>query len=121
MQHAGFPLAERSRMVARAHATATYEHELLAAEISRKRMLPYKARIRARRFEDFVDWVRHDGEEFMLVLSGEVELITEFYESVAMGPGARAVVDFGNAAPREPRSPAARRYSRESWHDLPIR
>lgn len=77
----------------RSHATATYEHELLAAEISRKRMLPYKATIRARRFEDFTEWVRHDGEEFMLVLSGRVELITEVYEPVAMGPGDSAYYD----------------------------
>jgi transcriptional regulator with XRE-family HTH domain len=77
----------------RAHATATYEHELLAPEITRKRMLPYKATIRARRLEDFTDWVRHDGEEFMLVLSGRVELLTEFYEPVTMGPGDSAYYD----------------------------
>jgi transcriptional regulator with XRE-family HTH domain len=77
----------------KSHATATYEHELLAAEISRKRMLPYKATIRARRFEDFTDWVRHDGEEFMLVLSGRVELYTEFYEPVAMETGDSAYYD----------------------------
>ena len=32
------------------HPTATYEHEMLATEIARKKMLPYKAVIRARSF-----------------------------------------------------------------------
>jgi transcriptional regulator with XRE-family HTH domain len=31
-----------------AQATATYEHELLAGPLTRKQMLPYRARIRAR-------------------------------------------------------------------------
>ena len=77
----------------RAHVTTTYEHELLAPEISRKRMLPYKAVIRARSFEDFPDWVRHDGEEFLLVLSGTVSLITEFYEPVTLRTGDSAYYD----------------------------
>lgn len=71
----------------RAHPTVTYEHELLAQDISRKRMLPYKATVRARDFNEFDDWVRHQGEEFLLVLSGAVELYTEFYEPVRLGAG----------------------------------
>lgn len=77
----------------RAHPTVTYEHELLAAEISRKRMLPYKATVHARDFSEFDDWVRHQGEEFMLVLSGVVSLYTEFYEPVAMRTGDSAYYD----------------------------
>ncbi|MEM9046641.1 MAG: XRE family transcriptional regulator [Pseudomonadota bacterium] len=71
----------------REHITTTYEHELLGGEISRKRMLPYRTAIRARDFEDFEDWVRHDGEEFLYVLSGAVQLLTEFYEPVELGAG----------------------------------
>ena len=56
-------------------------------------MLPYKAAIRARGFEDFPDWVRHDGEEFLLVLSGAVSLITEFYEPVGLRSGDSAYYD----------------------------
>ena len=52
------------------HATATYEHELLAEGLRKKQMLPYRARIRARSFEEFDGWVRHDGEEFLYVLTG---------------------------------------------------
>ena len=64
------------------HATSTYEHELLAAALSRKQMLPYRATIRARDVAEFGGWVRHDGEEFLYVLTGVVRLYTEFYEPV---------------------------------------
>lgn len=69
------------------HPTTTYEHELLAGEISNKKMVPFKCRVRARRFDDFEDWVRHDGEEFLLVLEGEVDVYTEYYEPVRLAEG----------------------------------
>ncbi|GGL88865.1 transcriptional regulator [Pseudooceanicola nanhaiensis] len=75
------------------HATATYEHELLAETLTRKQMLPYRARIRARSMEEFDGWVRHDGEEFLYVLTGIVRLYTEFYEPVEMRRGDSAYYD----------------------------
>jgi hypothetical protein len=50
--------------------------------LTNKAMLPYRARIRARSFEEFDGWVRHDGEEFLYVLTGRVRLFTEFYAPV---------------------------------------
>jgi transcriptional regulator with XRE-family HTH domain len=76
-----------------AQATATYEHELLAETLSNKRMLPYRARVRARRMEEFDGWVRHDGEEFLYVLTGVIRLYTEFYEPVEMRRGDSAYYD----------------------------
>ena len=76
-----------------AHATATYEHELLAGALTRKSMLPYRARIRARSFEEFDGWVRHDGEEFLYVLTGTIRLLTEFYAPVDMRRGDSAYYD----------------------------
>ncbi|THD74848.1 XRE family transcriptional regulator [Thalassobius vesicularis] len=76
-----------------AHATATYEHELLANALVKKQMLPYRARVRARSMEEFDGWVRHDGEEFLYVLTGVVRLYTEFYEPVEMRRGDSAYYD----------------------------
>ena len=76
-----------------AHATATDEHEVLAEGLTQKQMLPYRARIRARRMEDFDGWVRHDGEEFLYVLTGGVILFTEFYEPVTLKRGDSAYYD----------------------------
>ncbi|WP_299922212.1 XRE family transcriptional regulator [uncultured Pelagimonas sp.] len=75
------------------HATATYEHELLAENLTRKKMLPYRARVRARSLDEFDGWVRHDGEEFLYVLTGVVKLFTEFYEPIEMRRGDSAYYD----------------------------
>jgi transcriptional regulator with XRE-family HTH domain len=77
----------------RAHPTATYEHELLAGALTRKTMLPYRARVRARSVEAFDGWVRHDGEEFLYVLTGVICLYTEFYEPLEMRRGDSAYYD----------------------------
>ncbi|TWX64079.1 helix-turn-helix domain-containing protein [Colwellia demingiae] len=69
------------------HLTSTYEHELLSTQFSHKKMMPYKCRVHARSFDDFGEWVRHSGEEYMLVLEGEVQLLTEFYEPVNLVEG----------------------------------
>jgi transcriptional regulator with XRE-family HTH domain len=74
-------------------ATATYEHELLAGGLRKKQMLPYRAVIRAREVADFGGWVRHDGEEFLYVLTGIVRLYTEFYEPVDLRRGDSAYYD----------------------------
>ncbi|WP_299694297.1 XRE family transcriptional regulator [uncultured Vibrio sp.] len=69
------------------HPTPTYEHELLATELSNKKMMPFKSRVRARTFEEYNDWVRHDGEEFLMIISGDVMFYSEFYEPVPMSEG----------------------------------
>ncbi len=73
--------------------TVTYEHELLGDALTKKQMLPYRARIRARNVEEFDGWVRHDGEEFLYVLTGVIQLYTEFYEPVTMRRGDSAYYD----------------------------
>ncbi len=69
------------------HNTTTYEHVLLADQLTKKQMLPYRARVRARRFEEFDGWVRHEGEEFLYVLTGTIRLFTEFYEPMDLKRG----------------------------------
>jgi transcriptional regulator with XRE-family HTH domain len=76
-----------------AHPTATYEHEILASDLRSKRMLPYRAIVRARDFAEFDGWVRHDGEEFLYVLSGVIEFYTEFYAPVRLKRGDSAYYD----------------------------
>jgi len=75
------------------HATATYEHELMAGALTRKNMMPYRTRVRAREVAEFDGWVRHEGEEFLYVLTGVVRLYTEFYAPVEMRRGDSAYYD----------------------------
>jgi transcriptional regulator with XRE-family HTH domain len=76
-----------------AQATVTYEHELLASALTKKQMLPYRATIRAHDMDEFDGWVRHHGEEFLYVLTGVVQLYTEFYEPVELRRGDSAYYD----------------------------
>jgi transcriptional regulator with XRE-family HTH domain len=73
--------------------TTTYEHALLAETLTSKKMLPYRTRVRARAMTDFDGWVRHDGEEFLYVLTGQIRLYTEFYEPVDLKRGDSAYYD----------------------------
>ena len=50
-------------------------------------MMPFKSRVRARSFDEYSDWVRHEGEEFLLILTGSVTFYSEFYEPVVLGEG----------------------------------
>jgi len=75
------------------HPTPTYEHELLATQLSTKKMIPYRTTVRARDFDEYTDWVRHDGEEFLFVLRGSLLLYTEFYEPLELFPGDSAYYD----------------------------
>ncbi|MEZ5537546.1 MAG: XRE family transcriptional regulator [Thiolinea sp.] len=73
--------------------TPTYEHELLAGQLTQKKMVPFKTIVRARSMEEFKDWVRHDGEEFLYVLSGSILFYSEFYEPVELFAGDNVYYD----------------------------
>ncbi len=73
--------------------TPVYQHRLLCNDLSNKRMTPFHSTVTARAFADFADWDRHEGEELLYVLQGEVELFTEFYEPERLGVGDCAYLD----------------------------
>ena len=50
-------------------------------------MMPFKFLVCARDFSEFSEWVRHNGEEFLLVLSGGITFFSEFYEPVKLNEG----------------------------------
>ena len=75
------------------HKTPYYEHVLLCNDLSNKDMVPFRSKVVARSFEEFDDWSRHVGEEFVYVLTGQVRLYTEFYEPVDLGPGDSWYID----------------------------
>lgn len=75
------------------HPTPTYEHELLNTSLTQKKMVPFRTRVHTRTFDEFTDWIRHDGEEFLYVLSGSILFYTEFYEPVELFEGDSAYYD----------------------------
>ncbi len=77
------------------NVTPTYEHELLCNDLVSKRMVPYISTIKTRDVSEFDTWVRHAGEEFMYVLSGELTLHTEHYRPLDLKAGDSVYYDSG--------------------------
>lgn len=73
--------------------TDNYDYHYLCTDLRQKRMIPIITRIRAHSAREFGDLVRHQGEEFIFVLEGEVEIHTEFYDSVALKTGQGIYLD----------------------------
>jgi transcriptional regulator with XRE-family HTH domain len=69
------------------HAYRGYQMELLATELAHKAMLPFRIRISAHTLDAFDDWGRHEGEEFLYVISGSVCLYSELYAPTQLNAG----------------------------------
>jgi len=69
------------------HDTAQYQYELLSADLSRKQFVPLLTRLKAHDVAEFPRLSHHDGEEFLYVLSGTVELHTEHYAPIRLEEG----------------------------------
>lgn len=73
--------------------TDNYDYHYLCTDLRQKRMIPIITRIRARSASEFGDLVRHQGEEFIYVLEGRIEVHTEFYDPVALETGQGIYID----------------------------
>jgi transcriptional regulator with XRE-family HTH domain len=74
-------------------ATPTYDYEYLCTDLREKRMVPILARIRAHDINEFEGPVRHQGEEFIFVLEGSVEVHLQFYTPVVLTKGQGMYLD----------------------------
>ncbi len=69
------------------HDTPLYDHRLLCSQLSHKRLMPFLTRIKAYSIGENEGWSQHEGEEFVYVLDGAIELHTEYYEPEVLGAG----------------------------------
>ncbi|WP_459624387.1 helix-turn-helix domain-containing protein [Burkholderia sp. 3C] len=69
------------------HSAGCYEMELLATELAQKSMYPFRIRITAHSLDAFAEWGRHEGEEFLFVLSGQVCVYSELYSPTVLEAG----------------------------------
>jgi transcriptional regulator with XRE-family HTH domain len=74
-----------------------YDYCAHATELSRKGMVPFEMRVRARSIDEFDHWSRHNGEEFVYVLTGAIEVHTEFYAPFRLNIGESAYFDSSMA------------------------
>jgi len=75
--------------------TPNYSYEILFSEIWGKAMTPMTGLVRARSRMDFKDLIRHDGQEFVFVLSGRLTLHCEGRDPVTLAAGESAYFDSG--------------------------
>ena len=68
-------------------STQRYDLELLCAELSAKRMVPSLNRVVARTLQEAGGLRAHEGEEFLYVLAGRVEVHTELYAPTCLSTG----------------------------------
>ncbi|MGF6176110.1 helix-turn-helix domain-containing protein [Ensifer sp. 4252] len=73
--------------------TRNYDYHYLATDLVRKRMVPILAHARARTLAEFGPLTRHAGEEFLIVLKGEIELHTDQYAPVRLKAGESVYID----------------------------
>jgi transcriptional regulator with XRE-family HTH domain len=95
---AASPSAAARRSVGRsgdgAYVTAGwYEYWYLNADLVPKQMVPMKGRVTARSLDEFGDLIRHEGEEFLLVLEGTIVVHTEFYAPLVLHVGDHIYID----------------------------
>jgi transcriptional regulator with XRE-family HTH domain len=86
------PMASGIRSIQRrgegiALSTARYEAVVLGTDLANKKMHPAINSITITTLEEAGGFSRHDGEEFLYVLEGVLNLMTEHYEPVHLSTG----------------------------------
>ena len=73
--------------------TDNYDYHYLCTDLRQKRMIPIITRIRARSATEFGELVHHQGEEFIYVIEGRIEVHSEFYDPVVLDAGQGIYID----------------------------
>lgn len=74
-----------------------YSHHYPASDLLQKRMVPIIIEVKARSVDELGGLVKHVGEEYLYVISGEMELHSTMYSPLALGPGDSVYFDSGMA------------------------
>ncbi|SRR5581483_3066908 len=74
-------------------SSGQYDYRAHATDLARKHMIPLEMRVRARAASEFEHWSQHPGEEYVFVLSGEIEVHTEIYAPFKLKAGESAYFD----------------------------
>jgi len=90
------PVVVRSTLAAAPGYDAdNYDYRMLATEFPAKRMTPLHGTIVARQLAQFPDYIRHPGQEFVMVLSGRVRIHFETGEAIDLARQESAYFDSG--------------------------
>jgi transcriptional regulator with XRE-family HTH domain len=70
-----------------------YDYWYLSTSVKLKAMTPMLGRTRYKSIEEFGDYIRHPGEEFIFVTDGKIVVHTEYYEPVVLNMGDSLYLD----------------------------
>jgi transcriptional regulator with XRE-family HTH domain len=73
--------------------TPNYDYQYLCADLRQKRMVPIIVRLHSHDIAEFGELVKHEGEEFVYVLEGTIEIHLEFYTPVTLTAGQGIYLD----------------------------
>ena len=96
------PIAVGRRSITRAGEELDAEserhvHHYPAADLLGKMMIPIIIDVQATSVEELSGLVRHAGEEYLYVISGTMELHSDLYAPLSLGPGDSMYFDSGMA------------------------
>jgi transcriptional regulator with XRE-family HTH domain len=74
-------------------SSAQYDYLAHASELSRKAMVPLEMWVRARTVEEFGHWSQHEGEEFIFVIAGSIDVHTDQYAPFTLEAGESSYFD----------------------------
>jgi mannose-6-phosphate isomerase-like protein (cupin superfamily) len=74
-----------------------YRHHYLAADLLDKMMVPMVIDVEARSLDDHGGIARHEGEEYLYVVSGAIELHSDLYAPLLLEKGDSIYFDSGMA------------------------
>jgi quercetin dioxygenase-like cupin family protein len=68
-------------------STPRYEAQVLCTDLANKRMHPAIDTVTITRVDEAQGYSHHDGDEFLYVLEGSLNFVTEFYEPLLLRQG----------------------------------
>lgn len=95
VRRAGVVFARTDLRSAPRYETAQYRYALLGAGFAGRAMTPLLGRVLARRAEDFPEYIRHGGQEFVMVMEGSVAILFETGERLELVAGESGYFDSG--------------------------
>jgi transcriptional regulator with XRE-family HTH domain len=95
---ANVPLPSDRRSIGRAgepssFSTHHYTYTYLHTDLLRRVMTPFRMVLRSRSMQEFGELIRHAGEEFIVVLDGDIVVHTDHYAPVKLGSGDSLYID----------------------------
>ncbi|PHR21058.1 MAG: XRE family transcriptional regulator [Hoeflea sp.] len=67
--------------------TSNYVYEMLFPDVWKKALIPMMGSLKARQLVDFEEFVRHPGQEFLIVMAGQVTVFIEDRDPVVLNQG----------------------------------